>query len=207
MSGGSAIACCRRSGASALAGAVTAALAAHHDAQPLSDGVPREEVRERVLARAHPDVAAAVLDQLAAEGRIRGRERLALEGRGVTLTAEEIAAQSALATAYAGAGLTPPDADALAARTGLSPALVARMTQLLIRQQVLVRIDTFVFHRDALARLKADVVALKQAGPARVDVAGFKDRYGLTRKYAIPLLEYLDRERVTRRVGDSRVVL
>jgi selenocysteine-specific elongation factor len=81
------------------------------------------------------------------------------------------------------------------------------MTQLLIRQQVLVRIDTFVFHRDALARLKADVAALKQSGPAHVDVAAFKDRYGLTRKYAIPLLEYLDRERVTRRVGDSRVVL
>ncbi len=115
------------------------------------------------MARAHPDVATAVLDLLDAEGRIRGRERLALEGRGVTLTAEETAAQSALATAYGGAGLTPPDADALAARTGLSPALVARMTQLLIRQQVLVRIDTFVFHRDALARLKADVVALKQS--------------------------------------------
>ena len=191
----------------ALADAVTAALAAHHDAQPLSDGLPREEVRERVLAPAHPEVATAVLDLLEAEGRIRGRERLALEGRRVTLTAEETAAQSALATAYGGAGLKPPDAETLAARTGLPSALVARMTQLLIRQQVLVRIDTFVFHRDALARLKADVAALKQSGTAHVDVAAFKDRYGLTRKYAIPLLEYLDRERVTRRVGDSRVVL
>ena len=160
-----------------------------------------------MLARAHPEVATAVLDLLEAEGRIRGRERLALEGRRVTLTAEETAAQSALAAAYGGAGLKPPDAESLAARTGLPPALVARMTQLLIRQQVLVRVDTFVFHRDALARLKADVAALKQSGPAHVDVAAFKDRYGLTRKYAIPLLEYLDRERVTRRVGDSRVVL
>jgi selenocysteine-specific elongation factor len=42
---------------------------------------------------------------------------------------------------------------------------------------------------------------------ARVDVSSFKERYGITRKYAIPLLEYLDRERVTRRVGDSRIVL
>jgi selenocysteine-specific elongation factor len=41
----------------------------------------------------------------------------------------------------------------------------------------------------------------------RIDVATFKDRYGLTRKYAIPLLEYLDRERMTRRVGASRVIL
>ena len=44
-------------------------------------------------------------------------------------------------------------------------------------------------------------------GQARVDVAGFKERYGISRKYAIPLLEYLDRERVTKRVGDARVVL
>jgi selenocysteine-specific elongation factor len=42
---------------------------------------------------------------------------------------------------------------------------------------------------------------------ARLDVPAFKERYGVTRKFAIPLLEYLDRERVTRRVGDSRVVL
>ena len=42
---------------------------------------------------------------------------------------------------------------------------------------------------------------------AKVDVAGFKERYGISRKYAIPLLEWLDRERVTRRVGDARVVL
>jgi len=41
----------------------------------------------------------------------------------------------------------------------------------------------------------------------KLDVAMFKDRYGISRKYAIPLLEYLDRERVTRRVGDSRVVI
>ena len=190
-----------------LSGAVTAALSAHHDSQPLSDGMPREEVRERALARAHPEVATAVLDLLTAAGTIRGRERLALEGRGVTLTAEETAAQSALASAYGEAGLTPPEGDTLAARTGLAPAMIARVTQLLIRRHVLVRVDAFVFHHDALARLKADVAALKATGPARVDVAGFKDRYGLTRKYAIPLLEYLDRERVTRRVGDSRVVL
>lgn len=190
-----------------LADAVTAALTEHHDRQPLSEGMPREEVRERILARAHADVATAVLDQLAAAGRIRGRERLALQGRGVTLTAEETAAQAALVAAYTDAGLSPPERSALSALTGLTGAVVERMTQLLIRQQVLVKVDAFVFHREALARLKADVGALKADGPARVDVAGFKDRFGLTRKYAIPLLEYLDRERVTRREGDSRVVL
>ena len=68
------------------------------------------------------------------------------------------------------------------------------------------KLDTLLFHADALTRLKEDVRGLK-GRDARVDVSAFKERYGITRKFAIPLLEYLDRERVTRRVGDSRVVL
>ncbi len=84
------------------------------------------------------------------------------------------------------------------------------MTALLLRQKVLARLDALVFHAETLKGLKAEIQALKPAAPdgrATVDVAMFKDRYGVTRKFAIPLLEWLDRERVTRRVGDTRVVL
>jgi selenocysteine-specific elongation factor len=63
-----------------------------------------------------------------------------------------------------------------------------------------------VFHQNALADLKQKVSALKASTP-KIDVARFKDLTGVSRKYAIPLLEYLDRERITRRVGDSREVL
>jgi selenocysteine-specific elongation factor len=80
--------------------------------------------------------------------------------------------------------------------------------KLLLRQRRLLKVDTLLFHADALERLKSEVRALKGSGEqARVDVAAFKERYGISRKYAIPLLEYLDRERVTRRMGDARVVL
>ena len=75
---------------------------------------------------------------------------------------------------------------------------------------MLARVDTLIFHAEALKRLKDDVVAMKTGGSggrATVDVAAFKDRYGVTRKFAIPLLEFLDRERITRREGDSRVIL
>jgi selenocysteine-specific elongation factor len=80
----------------------------------------------------------------------------------------------------------------------------------LVRQKVLVRLGELTIHRTSLDTLKRDVAALKAAaegGVARIDVAQFKERYGMTRKFAIPLLEYLDRERVTRRVGDTRVVV
>ena len=87
-------------------------------------------------------------------------------------------------------------------------AVADRVTKLLLRQKTLVKLDTLLFHGDALERLKQEVRALKgQGGRATVDVAGFKERYGVSRKYAIPLLEWLDRERITRRTGDARIVL
>ncbi|HSE48768.1 MAG TPA: SelB C-terminal domain-containing protein, partial [Terriglobales bacterium] len=66
--------------------------------------------------------------------------------------------------------------------------------------------DDLVFHRSALAALRDQLAAYKKTSP-RLDVAKFKDLTGVSRKYAIPLLEWLDRERVTRRVGDERVIL
>ena len=86
--------------------------------------------------------------------------------------------------------------------------VVDRIVGLLLRQRVLTKVDTLLFHTEALESLKSDVRGLKTSGgQAKVDVASFKEKYGITRKFAIPLLEYLDRERVTRRVGESRIVL
>jgi selenocysteine-specific elongation factor len=78
---------------------------------------------------------------------------------------------------------------------------------LLLRDKTLIKVsDDLVFHRSALEELRKDIASIKQQSP-KIDVARFKDLTGVSRKYAIPLLEYLDRERVTRRVGDERVIL
>ena len=118
-------------------------------------------------------------------------------------------ARTAIERAYREGGLKPPDAASVAAAAGVPAAVADRVVKLLQRQKVLVKIDVLLFHDEALKRLKADVAALKGAGGsvARIDVATFKERFGVTRKFAIPLLEYLDRERVTRRMGETRVVL
>ncbi len=182
-----------------------AALKAHHAAQPLSEGLPREEARERIFGRASPHIFEQVLSTLAAERKILVRDRLALAGHQVSLSAEEAHARDAIERLFKEAGLAPPDSAAVQAAAAVPAAVVDRMAALLVRQKRLVKLDTLFFHADALAGLKDDVRGMK--GQARVDVSAFKERYGITRKYAIPLLEYLDRERVTRRVGDSRVVL
>ena len=66
--------------------------------------------------------------------------------------------------------------------------------------------ESIVALMNALLDLRHKIAALKNSAP-KIDVAHFKEMTGVSRKYAIPLLEYLDRERVTRRVGDERVIL
>ncbi len=182
---------------------------AHHRAQPLSEGMPREELRARVFGRASPAVFERVLGDLTAEGRLVARDRVAHTGHQVALSAEEARARDAIERLVRQAGLTPPDAAAIRSAAGVPPEVADRVIALLVRQRVLVRLEALLFHAETLVRLKQEIAALKAGATDAVhlDVATFKTRYGVSRKYAIPLLEYLDRERITRRVGDRRVVL
>jgi selenocysteine-specific elongation factor len=192
----------------ALEQQLLSAVAEEHRANPMSEGLPREEARERVFGHASPALFDDVLARLVGAGKLAGRDRLAQPGRGVSLTPEEARAQETLDRVFRSAGLAPPDLAGAASAAGVAPAVADRISKLLIRQKTLVKVDTLIFHAAALEQLKQEVKALKGQGPqAKVDVAGFKERYGVSRKYAIPLLEWLDRERVTRRVGDARVVL
>lgn len=184
-----------------------AAVKAHHTAQPLSEGLSREEARERLFGAAAPAVFEHVVADLVSREKIVARDRLALPGHLVSLSPEEALARTAIECLFRDAGLAPPDVSALAGSAGVSAPVADRITKLLVRQKTLVKVDALLFHADALAALKVDVQGLKSAGAdVHVDVPAFKERYGVTRKFAIPLLEYLDRERITRRVGDSRVV-
>src|SRR6185295_3328641 len=142
---------------------------------------------------------------LAVAGTIVVKDRVALATHRVALTPEEERARAAIERAYRDAGLKPPDAASIAGATGVAAAVADRMLKLLQRQKVLVRVDVLLFHDEALKQLKAEVAALKTSAGAvaRIDVATFKEKFGVTRKFAIPLLEYLDRERVTRRIGDT----
>ncbi len=192
-----------------LEAALVELLERHHKSQPLSDGVPREEARERLFAHGHPAIFERALDDLSSARRVVVRDRLALVTHRLELSPDEARARDAIDALYRTSGLKPPDAASMALELRVPSAVADRMVKLLLRQRVLVKLDTLLFHDAALKQLKADVAALK--GPAdagaRIDVATFKERFGVTRKYAIPLLEYLDRERVTRRVGETRVVL
>ncbi|MBY0495154.1 MAG: selenocysteine-specific translation elongation factor [Cyanobacteria bacterium] len=190
--------------------ALLALVAASHKANPMSDGLPREEAREKIFARVAPAVFEMVVDTLKGAASLVGSDRLALPSHKATVAGADDQVKSAIVNAYLAGGLKPPDAAAIDATVKAPRAIVEKVTALLLREKVLVKLDTIVFHGAALQKLKEEVGALKGSAPggkATVDVAAFKDRYGVSRKFAIPLLEYLDRERVTRRTGDVRLVL
>ncbi|HUQ88826.1 MAG TPA: selenocysteine-specific translation elongation factor [Vicinamibacterales bacterium] len=189
---------------------VVALVTASHKANAMSDGLPREEAREKIFARVAPAIFERVIDDLKSAKVLVGSERLALPTHRASVAGADDHVRTAIAEAYRAGGLKPPDAAAIESSVKAPRPVVEKVTALLLREKVLVRLDTVVFHSAALQQLKQEVTALKSAAPdgrATVDVAAFKDRYGVSRKYAIPLLEFLDRERVTRRTGDVRLIL
>ena len=179
-----------------------------HRANPLRDGIPREEARERAFRHAGPGVFEAVLEELTGGGRLVARDHLALPGHRVTLSPAELRASEEIVGLLRRAGLRPPAPAAIREQVGVDEEVLERVLRRLVREQAIVRVGPLVFDFGAVESLKADLVALKAGGEgATIDVAAFKERYGVSRKFAIPLLEHLDRERLTRRVGEKRIVL
>ncbi len=186
-------------------------IAAYHRAHPDEPGIPRETLRGRVADGAAPELFEAVLDELGAGGRTRGTERVALASHRPGVSAGDARLRESIEGRLRAASLAPPDPATLAAELGVPDTEILRAIRALAQDGRLVLVGTLVFHREALARLRAEVAALRHGQPAgarvTLDVAVFKTSHALTRKYAIPLLEWLDRERVTRRIGDVRIVL
>jgi selenocysteine-specific elongation factor len=177
-----------------------------HDANPLVVGMSREELRDRV--QLGPEVFSGVLGKLAEEKKLEvSGETVHLAGRGVVMKDEEAESKKIIEQAFVSAGLKVPSLKEVLAGLKVDRVRAQKIVTLLLRDKILIKIsEELVFHQSALMDLRQRIAALKSSAP-KIDVGRFKDMTGVSRKYAIPLLEYLDRERVTRRVGDERVIL
>lgn len=186
--------------------ALLAALDAFHKANPLVAGISKEELREKLGL--HQAVMESVLGELVRDKKAEvAGEQVRLAGRGVELKDEEARAKDQIEKAFASAGLKVPLMKEVLAALPVDQARAQKLVTLLLRDRVLVKLaDELVFHQNALQGLRR-LMAEQKARSPKIDVGQFKDLIGVTRKYAIPLLEYLDRERVTRRVGDERIIL
>ena len=190
-----------------LAEAMVVQLERFHRDHPLKAALPREDLRRRLFAHAPAGAFELVIDSLASQGKVRvGADTLALADREVRLTPAEESARRSLLEAAQTAALQGLDLSRLPAGLGVEMRLAERVARVLTAEGTLARVGELLVHRDHLLALKAEV---RQRWPpgSRLDVAGFKELTGLSRKFVIPLLEYLDRERVTRRSGHDRLVL
>src|SRR6266481_3952736 len=180
-----------------------------HKENPLRPGVAREELRVNLARRLRPEIFRAALEELAAQKKIELQGELVKRaGSQISLLPDEAKAKEQIEAAFASAGLTVPSAKEVLAALSVEARRSEKLMQLSLREKALQRVTPeLIFHREALAGLRVKLAAYKKAKGERISVPAFKDLTGITRKYAIPLLEYLDRERVTRRQGDERVIL
>jgi selenocysteine-specific elongation factor len=178
-------------------------VAAYHQAYPLQPGIPKEQVRTGDLGGPPEFLFEALLRQ--AKGVAADGEVLRLAAHRLQLQEDEETALGKIENAFGAAGWKVPSVGEVLAGCGVDASRARNLLQILLRQKRLVRVSAdLVYHPEAVAGLKRLMAA--HAGE-RFAVPQFKDWTGISRKYAIPLLEFLDRERVTRREGDMRVVL
>jgi selenocysteine-specific elongation factor len=183
-----------------------ALLEAFHGENPLRSGISREELRSRV-GHAQERVFAQLLGALEAEGVVRSeRDQVRLASHAIRLTPEQERVVKGLEADFRSAGAAPPSPEEALARYGVKGNEKHDLFQVLVADRTLLRVkESLFFHADALRSIQEQLVTLlhakKEIGPA-----DFKDLFGVSRKFAIPLMEYFDAQRVTVRVGERRVL-
>jgi selenocysteine-specific elongation factor len=180
-----------------------------HKENSLLPGITREELKASLGRRVRPETFVAALQLLLEQKRITLQgEFIKKAGTEITLAPEEVRAQEQITLAFSKAGLAVPSVKEVLAQLRIETARAEKLLQILLREKVLVRVSAdLIFHRDALNVLSGLLAQYKKSKGDRIGVPAFKELTGITRKYAIPLLEYLDRQRQTRRAGDERVIL
>jgi selenocysteine-specific elongation factor len=188
---------------------ITSRVERFHKENPLLPGIAREDLRSSLGRRVRPEAFRAALEDLLAQKRLEAQgEIVKRAGSTISLDPEEARAKEEIEKAFAAAGLAVPSVKEVLSKLPVEAKRAEKILQILLRDKILIRVTLeLIFHRDALAQLRDRLSVFKKTKGERISVPVFKELTGITRKYAIPLLEYLDRERVTRRAGDERVIL
>ncbi|MFQ5945765.1 MAG: SelB C-terminal domain-containing protein, partial [Anaerolineae bacterium] len=174
-------------------------LESYHSRHPLREAAPREEVRSRL--RMNQDAFDGVVRRAAAEGILREEgSGLASPDHQVALSADQERAVERLLERFRASPYSPPSL------AQCEEAVGAEVVRTLLKAGSLIRVsDEIVFSDDAYKEMVEGIVSrIQDDGP--ITVAEVRDLLGTTRRYTVALLEHLDEKRITRRVGDERVL-
>lgn len=180
-----------------------------HKTEPLSSGMPLATLREKIFAHLPPDVFRLVAETLASESKIvLNRDTVRLSSHILELSPQESAMKARIVAVYSAAELEVPKLDEVIDGLGSDRAHARRIFQIVLNSGELVKVnEEFYFLKSVVDELIRRIRDYADKSTDRViDVPRFKEIAGISRKYAIPLLEYFDREKITRRAGDKRIV-
>ena len=179
-----------------------------HTQNPLATGMPREQLLSGPYRNCQPLIFRAAVRHLTELRQVEIHDDLiGLTGRTVRLTSKESDVKKQIEQVYLEAGLQVPTTDEFLATLGIPKDQARKILSLLIRENRLVKVsENLIFHSDSIHKILSCLAEIKKKS-TRLDVTSFKTLTGVSRKYAIPLLEYLDRQRATRRIGDERIIL
>jgi selenocysteine-specific elongation factor len=178
----------------------------YFDRDRLADGMPKAEAVRRILRGRAAELAPTYLAWLEAQRVLAvAGDRVTLPGRSAQLSGEESSLAAAVMERFERAGLAPPAPGEVREALAAKPQILEGVMRHLLARGRLVRLPGgLMIAAAALDELRRQL----RAEPwERFSVAQFKDRFGLTRKWAIPLLEHLDATGATRRLGDDRMVV
>jgi len=178
----------------------------HFQKDRLAESIPKAEAVRRILRGRGAELADVYLGWLAAQKvLVLQGDQVTLPGRSAQLTGEESKLAADALAAFERAGIAPPSPGDVARELGAKPQILEGVIRHLVARGQLVKLPSgLILAASALSGLRRDLLATSWE---RFSVADFKDRFGLTRKWAIPFLEHLDSTGVTRRIGDDRMIV
>lgn len=190
-----------------LLGKIAGYVESYHQKRPAETGVPLKKIKERFgLPR---PILLLALNRLARDGKfVLDGELVALSSFQTRLSGEETAILRDIENLLLQEKFSSSSFDQLVKKFNLHPSRLTVLLDMLLRQKKIVKSqEGFLLHADWLENLKQQLALRKARGQKELSVGDFKKLTGLTRKYAIPLLEFLDELGLTRRVGNRRLIL
>ncbi len=178
-----------------------------HLQNPLQPGAAKEELKSKLPPQMDNRLFQHLLAVLAAEGKIViERDLLRLASHTISLKEEEKELRQKIIALLAKSALQPPTVKEIIAELKVSPAELKPVLLLLTREGVLVKVkDDLYFHQAAVGQLQDRVINFLKEHKG-MSPTQFKEIAQASRKYAIPLMEYFDAQKITLRVGDKRVL-
>ena len=197
-----------------LSASVLSELERHHKREPLARGMLRETLREKVFTHSAPELFSGVIARLETSNKVVSEKDIVRSStHSVGLSDKDVELSKRIEQIYLTAGVEAPSLDDAMTKANVAASQrsqARKLLQLLLDDRKLVRIQGEMFMHSKVIRdlkIKLQTYASQHEPDRLIDVPAFKDLAGVSRKYAIPLLEYFDREQVTRRAGDKRLIL